>query len=387
MVEVIQMAQQTSRTTGLLVVLLLAGACMPQPAGRTSPAPPPTQTAVPSATATSTPAGPTPLPSFVRPTATPLPTFLTYVVRSGDTLSSIARTFSTTPVSIAYWNRAAYPSLDPESEAYQPDRIRVGWALAIMPGVEVDISDLPDASEIPTPPAGGASPSPVPTAPTPAMTPGATASGVSDVVRHGPREVSTVALTFDMGGRLDPALDILAWLVDHDVPATIFPTGKSGTTTAIGSAALEVASEHRDLFDLGNHTWSHPDLRDLDDAAIRDQLERTETAVLEAIGRSTKPWFRPPFGGLDDQIPVSVGAAGWGYTVMWDVDTIDWKPEDDGGPTADEIVAKVVGNARGGSIVLMHLGGYNTLEALPGILGGLRAKGLTPVTLGTMFGR
>ena len=108
---------------------------------------------------------------------------------------------------------------------------------------------------------------------------------------------------------------------------------------------------------------------------------------MAAINVDTKPWFRPPFGGIDDQIPAVVGSAGWSYVVLWDIDTIDWRPESDGGPTADEIAAKVVERAEGGSIVLMHLGGFNTLDALPGILGGLRAKGLRPVTLTEMFGR
>jgi peptidoglycan/xylan/chitin deacetylase (PgdA/CDA1 family) len=66
---------------------------------------------------------------------------------------------------------------------------------------------------------------------------------------------------------------------------------------------------------------------------------------------------------------------------MWDIDTIDWRPTVDGGPTARDIEARVLSRVQGGSIVLMHLGGYNTLEALPAIVDGLRAKGLEPVTL------
>jgi peptidoglycan/xylan/chitin deacetylase (PgdA/CDA1 family) len=195
-----------------------------------------------------------------------------------------------------------------------------------------------------------------------------------------------VALTFDMGGRLDPALDIMGWLIHNDVPATIFTTGQTGTTTTDGRAVLGLVADHRELFDLGNHSWSHPDFRDLDDAAMRDQLDRTEDAVIEAVNVSTKPWFRPPYGGLDDQVPATVGGAGWGYTVLWDVDTIDWKPESDGGPTTQDIVDKVAANAQGGSIVLMHLGGYDTLKALPDIVAGLQASGLEPVTLSEMFG-
>jgi peptidoglycan/xylan/chitin deacetylase (PgdA/CDA1 family) len=71
---------------------------------------------------------------------------------------------------------------------------------------------------------------------------------------------------------------------------------------------------------------------------------------------------------------------------MWDIDTIDWRPVADGGPTAAQIVTKVVTNARGGSIVLMHLGGYHTFEALPQMVEGLRARGLEPVKLSEMLG-
>jgi hypothetical protein len=66
---------------------------------------------------------------------------------------------------------------------------------------------------------------------------------------------------------------------------------------------------------------------------------------------------------------------------------IDWRPEADGGPTTADLVAKMTANARPGSIVLMHLGGFNTLDALPGMLTALGDKGLVPVTLEEMFGK
>ena len=95
------------------------------------------------ATPVPTPAGPTPTPSFVRPTPTPQPTFLTYIVRTGDTLTSIAKKFGTTGRSIAYWNRATYPSLDPDSDAYKPDYVAIGWMLMLIPNAEVDPENLP----------------------------------------------------------------------------------------------------------------------------------------------------------------------------------------------------------------------------------------------------
>ena len=76
---------------------------------------------------------PTPVPT---PTPKPLPTPIVYTVKAGDNLLTIAKRFKTTGRSIAYWNRAAYPSLDPESPKYDPNRIEVGWKLTITPGVK-----------------------------------------------------------------------------------------------------------------------------------------------------------------------------------------------------------------------------------------------------------
>jgi hypothetical protein len=87
--------------------------------------------------------GPSGRPSFVRPTPTPRPTFLAYIVKRGDTLTSIARAHGTTARSIAFWNRDQHPSLDPDSPSYSPNRIEVGWVLLLVPNMELDPEDLP----------------------------------------------------------------------------------------------------------------------------------------------------------------------------------------------------------------------------------------------------
>lgn len=351
-----------------ILLALVAGACLP---ATVRPTPTPSPTPVP----TPTPA-PTPSPTPGPPTPTPAPTFLTYVVRPGDTLLSIARRHGTTGRSIAYWNRATYPSLDPDSPDYEPDDIRVGWTLVLIPGVEYVPSDDESPPASPTPQASLV----IPPGPTPA------ASGASVVVSAGGRGGNAVALTFDLGGRVEPAVDIVAWLVEHDVPATIFPTGASATGTAAGREVLRIVAAHPDLLTTGNHTWDHPDVTTLGAPAIADQLARTEAAVVDVTGRSTRPFFRPPYGAHDSRSRAAVGTAGWDYTVLWDVDTIDWRPVEDGGPTAQDIVTKVLSRAQGGSIVLMHLGGWNTLDALPDVVAGLRERGLEPVTLHRLLG-
>ena len=78
------------------------------------------------------------------------------MVRPGDTLTSIARTHGTTARSIAFWNRSRYPSLDPDSPTYSPNRIEVGWELVLIPDVELDPEELPEPSPSTPPPSADA---------------------------------------------------------------------------------------------------------------------------------------------------------------------------------------------------------------------------------------
>ena len=141
---------------GSLVLLIgLLGACLP-PTSRgpgaggsaaTAGVTEPTASVVPAL-----PSGPTPRPSFVAPTPTPAPTFAAYTVRTGDTLISIARVFRTSARSIAYWNRVTYPSLDPDSAGYRPNRLEIGWRLFLIPGlILADDEAPPDPTEQPDP--------------------------------------------------------------------------------------------------------------------------------------------------------------------------------------------------------------------------------------------
>ena len=193
-----------------------------------------------------------------------------------------------------------------------------------------------------------------------------------------------------MGGRVGDALAIVGWLVDHDVHATIFMTGAmaDNRNTDAGRQVLAIVDAYPELFTLGNHSYTHRDFRTLSASEIRDELRRAEAAIAPYCSQNLMPFFRPPNGGCDADVLAAVGAAGYGYTVTWDIDTIDWRPinNDPPGPTADQIVVKVLANAQGGSIVLMHLGGYETFEALPRIVDGLTDAGYELVTLDEMTG-
>jgi nucleoid-associated protein YgaU len=137
--------------TLLLILVAVVAGCLPSSTGASSSAGGSRPPAVETATPIPVPSGPSPSPSFVRPTPTPMPTFMTYVVRRGDSLNTIAHRFGTKARSIAFWNRATYPSLDPESSRYKPNSIQVGWTLVLIPGVIFDENAIPEPTDTPTP--------------------------------------------------------------------------------------------------------------------------------------------------------------------------------------------------------------------------------------------
>jgi peptidoglycan/xylan/chitin deacetylase (PgdA/CDA1 family) len=374
---------RTSRPVLLAVVAasLVLGGCF-----GASPTPSPTPTAPESSRPTPsflpTPS-PSPIPSATlapsptgeaTPTAAPSPTtaaFVTYTVRAGDTLGSIAAAHATTWQSLVYWNREAHASLDPENPSYDPNHLAIGWILRLIPGVVV-----PYDAPLPAPaPSTG-----------PAPTPGPSASGT--LVTNGRRGTDRVALTFDMGGRVGDALAIMTWLRDHGVKATIFMTGDMAESSATDAGRLVLArvDARPDLFDLGNHSNSHPHMTALTVEGMKAELTSAEAAIERSAASSPRPFFRPPYGEWNTTLVNAAASVGYPVSVMWDVDTIDWNPISEGGPTAQQMVENVLARTQGGSIVLMHLGGYETLAALPGIVSGLRADGFRLVTLGEMLG-
>jgi hypothetical protein len=138
-----------ARLLAPLIVLtaVVAAACLPSGTrGEGTGLLGPGESGSPAPNASPMPTGPTPRPSFGRPTPTPEPTFLVYVVKKGDSLNSIAHKFKTTARSIAFWNRATYPSLDPESARYRPDLLKLGWTLFVRPNDVVDEQELPEPS-------------------------------------------------------------------------------------------------------------------------------------------------------------------------------------------------------------------------------------------------
>ncbi|HXM57305.1 MAG TPA: polysaccharide deacetylase family protein [Candidatus Dormibacteraeota bacterium] len=151
-------------------------------------------------------------------------------------------------------------------------------------------------------------------------------------------------LTFDDCASADAIQAILSALADRSLTAIFFPTGQCRDQFPWLVPAL-LAAGHR----VCNHTYSHADLSKLSSAAIRSEIQRGV-----AVGCDL---FRPPYGSMDKAGRVAGVAASLGYRIqLWDVDTRDWA-----GTPADVMVGMI--RARGG-VVLMHLHGAHTVEAI-----------------------
>ncbi len=136
--------------------------------------------------------------------------------------------------------------------------------------------------------------------------------------------------------------DILAALKKHQVSASFFLEG-NWVKNNPELAKMIVSAGH----EVGNHSYSHPDMKILPAAQIRKQLQKTNEVIEAATGE--KPvWFAPPSGSYRDET-VKIAAEYEMKTVMWTVDTVDWKK-----PTPETLINRVISKIDNGSMVLMH---------------------------------
>ena len=230
-------------------------------------------------------------------------------------------------------------------------------------------------------------PSPSPTLtstppPAPTSTPNPTPTLPAVLITSGDWVSPYVALTFDMcqdplyPSSFDAA--VVDVLQRYDVPATFFMGGDWMRTHPEETKLLAGNTN----FELGNHSWSHPDLTQLGEEEIAQEIEQTEDMLFEITGKHSR-LFRLPFGFYNDQVLQVIAKHGL-YTIQWDTVTGDPDPNFD----AATILTEVQRTARKGSIIIMHGNGrgWHTAEALPSIIDYLKSKGYTLVTVSQLIG-
>jgi cellulose synthase/poly-beta-1,6-N-acetylglucosamine synthase-like glycosyltransferase/spore germination protein YaaH/peptidoglycan/xylan/chitin deacetylase (PgdA/CDA1 family) len=202
-----------------------------------------------------------------------------------------------------------------------------------------------------------------------------------------------IALTFDDGP--DPRFtpQILGILKEKHVPATFFVTG-----LAANNAPDIVRRAYAEGNEIGNHTYTHSHFDEGSATQLTFELKLTERLLESFLGVKTL-LFRPPYG-VDhqpesaDEVALLPLAQGLGCIIVGArIDPQDWGALNGGPPPpAATIVSRVLAQAalRKGNIVLLHDSGgdrSHTIEALPKIIDGLRAKGFQLVSVSELLGK
>ncbi|MFF5055690.1 polysaccharide deacetylase family protein [Micromonospora sp. NPDC000663] len=187
-----------------------------------------------------------------------------------------------------------------------------------------------------------------------------------------------VALTFDDGPAPQWTPMVLDTLAEHRVPATFFLVGAQ--VRRHGDVVRGLLAEH----EVGNHSWRHRDLAQMDTAAVYDDLRRSHDAIADVTGSQPR-LVRPPYGHLGGA--VLQAAARLDYRlVLWSLQMVEREYPGDPAGHARRIVAGV----RPGTIVLGHdvgdLRRLVALRGLPDMITGLRARGYTFVTVSALLG-
>jgi len=232
------------------------------------------------------------------------------------------------------------------------------------------------SSTAPAPTGTNASPTSASTGPATSVSATAGTSPAREIreVTHGPRSVAAVALTFHGAG--DPRFADAIMTAAERVGAVL-------TVLAVGSW-LQTYPQMGDRVlagghELGNHTLHHRPMRLMGESAALTEIVGGQREVQRF---TTAPsWFRP--SGTPHATPHILAAAaraGYSTSLSFDVD-----PRDYTDPGPDLVVSRVLGAARPGSIVSLHLGHAGTVAAMPRLLGGLHDRGLVAVTVSQLL--
>lgn len=235
---------------------------------------------------------------------------------------------------------------------------------------------LPSSGASTRPSSGSSTVATEPSRDTPAGTPSTDAaanllSTSGPDLQSGPAAGARVALTFHGAGATALTATVLQIARAHEARLTVFAVGQwLAANPRLGRAIL--AAGH----DLGNHTWSHQPMRRLSRRAADLEVSRAADAVA-AVRGSAGLLFRPS-GTPSSTATIRSAALASGYhrCISYDVDPSDYL---DPGPAA--VRDRTLTAVRAGSIVSLHLGHAGTVAALPGILDGLRQRGLAAVTV------
>lgn len=131
---------------------------------------------------------------------------------------------------------------------------------------------------------------------------------------------------------------------------------------------------------LGNHTWSHPDLTTLTKERIADELQRNDKFLRDTYGADVTPYFRPPYGAHNDLVDSVANDLGYRVPTLWSGSLADSTP------VAEDVIVKMADQYFiQQNIVIGHLNHLPVTHVYPALVDIIRSRNLRTVTLNDVF--
>jgi peptidoglycan/xylan/chitin deacetylase (PgdA/CDA1 family) len=204
--------------------------------------------------------------------------------------------------------------------------------------------------------------------------------GQARKVTRGPAGTDQIAITIDDGYCADCVAAYVRFAETSGIHITFSPNGAFQEYWNPHAPTLRGLVEAGQV-QIGNHTFSHPDLKKLTDAQVRAELERNEQWIQATFGVTTRPWYRPPFGFHDDRVDAVAGSLGYTRVLMWNGSFGDARLL-----TPDVLMAQARKYLEPGVVMLGHANHPTVTQLFGQIEDLLRERNLEPVTLDEMFG-
>ena len=179
-----------------------------------------------------------------------------------------------------------------------------------------------------------------------------------------------IAMTFDDGPSSETTPRLLEILKQRNIKVTFFLIGENAASNPDIVRRI-LADGH----EIGNHSWTHPQLSRLSDDRVTAEINKTQDAIKDASG-FTPTLLRPPYGAITTRQREWIESQFGLNIILWSVDPFDWKR-----PGASVITQRILSQVRPGAIVLSHDIHKQTVDAMPATLDALIAKGYKFVTV------
>lgn len=184
-----------------------------------------------------------------------------------------------------------------------------------------------------------------------------------------------IHLGFDVESSAEPVEKILDVLDRRGVKTTMFILGSWAEKNP--ELVKEMA---RRGHEFANHAYSHENLHNMSDEAVQAELNQTETIVQELVGKTTKPWLRPPFGARSKASVKAAMEVGW-TTIIWSGSTEDWRT----GSTEEVMCDRLLYAVDAGSILYAHTNNPRVPEVVDRFIGEMQARGYTFVPISVLL--